>query len=135
MTVLDLSRVHAEPAAERLAVAIDEIARYDAARIAVVADAGGPDRRAVRYADLAASAAALESTLHATNPPGVVVRARRLESLVAAAAACGRQGVAVALVPDDARDLHAAGYHAVLVGESLVSSADPRGAVRALREA
>lgn len=37
--------------------------------------------------------------------------------------------------PDDARDLHAAGYHAVLVGESLVTSADPRGAVRALREA
>lgn len=36
---------------------------------------------------------------------------------------------------DDARDLHAAGYHAVLVGESLVTSEDPRAAVRALRDA
>ena len=36
---------------------------------------------------------------------------------------------------DDARDLHVAGYHAVLVGESLVTSEDPRAAVRALRDA
>jgi len=35
--------------------------------------------------------------------------------------------------PDDAARLAAAGYHAVLVGESLVTSADPVGAVRALR--
>lgn len=34
---------------------------------------------------------------------------------------------------DDARDLHDAGYHAVLVGESLVTASDPAGAVRALR--
>ena len=35
--------------------------------------------------------------------------------------------------PDDARDLKAAGYHAVLVGESLVTSDDPADAVRRLR--
>lgn len=35
--------------------------------------------------------------------------------------------------PDDARQLKAAGYHAVLVGESLVTSVDPVDAVRRLR--
>jgi indole-3-glycerol phosphate synthase len=35
--------------------------------------------------------------------------------------------------PDDARSLAEAGYRAVLVGESLVTSGDPRGAVAALR--
>jgi len=37
--------------------------------------------------------------------------------------------------PDDARRLADAGFHAVLVGESLVTSADPAGAVTALRAA
>lgn len=36
--------------------------------------------------------------------------------------------------PEDARELKIAGYHAVLVGESLVMAADPAGAVRRLRE-
>lgn len=35
--------------------------------------------------------------------------------------------------PEDAATLAAAGYHAVLVGESLVTSGDPAGAVAALR--
>ena len=35
--------------------------------------------------------------------------------------------------PDDARALAAAGYHAVLVGESLVTSSDPVAALRELR--
>ena len=35
---------------------------------------------------------------------------------------------------EDARALHDAGYHAVLVGESLVTSGDPTQAVRALRD-
>jgi indole-3-glycerol phosphate synthase len=35
--------------------------------------------------------------------------------------------------PDDARSLAEAGYRAVLVGESLVTSGDPRRAVAALR--
>lgn len=37
--------------------------------------------------------------------------------------------------PDDAQALAAAGYHAVLVGESLVTASDPAQAVRALRAA
>lgn len=36
---------------------------------------------------------------------------------------------------DDARALREAGYQAVLVGESIVTSADPTAAVRALRDA
>lgn len=36
---------------------------------------------------------------------------------------------------DDARALHEAGYHAVLVGESLVTAADPAEAVQTLRSA
>ena len=36
---------------------------------------------------------------------------------------------------DDARRLAAAGYDAILVGESLVTSGDPAAAVRALRGA
>ncbi len=35
--------------------------------------------------------------------------------------------------PDDVRALKDAGYHAVLVGESLVTSGDPEASVRALR--
>ncbi|MEY4247802.1 MAG: indole-3-glycerol phosphate synthase TrpC, partial [Actinomycetota bacterium] len=35
----------------------------------------------------------------------------------------------------DAAELHDAGYHAILVGESLVTSPDPSEAVRLLRAA
>lgn len=60
-------------------------------------------------------------------------RAERLASLmpegVVRVAESGVRG------PDDARRLHQAGYHAVLVGESLVTSGDPAAAVAALREA
>ena len=34
---------------------------------------------------------------------------------------------------DDAAALHAAGYHAVLVGETLVTSGDPAATIRVLR--
>ena len=37
--------------------------------------------------------------------------------------------------PEDAAELAAAGYQAVLVGESLVTSGDPASAVAALRGA
>ena len=39
------------------------------------------------------------------------------------------------LVPADAAGLAGAGYHAVLVGEALVTSGDARGAVACLRHA
>jgi indole-3-glycerol phosphate synthase len=35
--------------------------------------------------------------------------------------------------PDDATSLRAAGYHAVLVGETLVTAADPAAALRSIR--
>jgi indole-3-glycerol phosphate synthase len=35
--------------------------------------------------------------------------------------------------PDDARSLRQAGYDAILVGETLVTAADPRAAVAELR--
>jgi acyl-CoA synthetase (AMP-forming)/AMP-acid ligase II len=126
MSALDLSRVHAEPAAERLAVAIDSIARHDAQRVAVVAEAGSPARRAVTFADLAGAVAAVESAVAAAKPPGLVVRARRVESLVAVAAACGRQGVSVALVPDDARDLVGELRDWIVVDDSLAVPAGGR---------
>lgn len=60
-------------------------------------------------------------------------RARRMASLfpsdVVSVAESGVRG------PDDAASLSAAGYDAVLVGESLVTSGDPEAAVRALRGA
>jgi indole-3-glycerol phosphate synthase len=37
--------------------------------------------------------------------------------------------------PDDAASLHAAGYHAVLVGETLVTADDPAETIRRLRDA
>lgn len=60
-------------------------------------------------------------------------RARRMASLfpddVVSVAESGVRG------PDDAASLAGAGYDAVLVGESLVTSGDPEAAVRALRTA
>ncbi len=60
-------------------------------------------------------------------------RAMRMGSLIPSTvirvAESGVRGV------DDARSLRAAGYHAVLVGESLVTAADPEQAVRDLRTA
>lgn len=105
MTTVDLSRINAEPAPERLALAIDEIARQAPDRIAVVAAAGATGRSTTDYAALAAAVAVVERALVAARPQGVIVRARRIEALVATAAACGRQGVPVALLADDARDL------------------------------
>ena len=37
--------------------------------------------------------------------------------------------------PDDARSLREAGYHAILVGETLVTAADPAATLRSLRTA
>ncbi|MFM9011439.1 MAG: hypothetical protein ACKON8_11380, partial [Planctomycetota bacterium] len=62
MTAVDLSRVNAEPAPERLAFAIHEIARQAPDRIAVVAAAGSPQRQAIGYGALAAAVAAVERT-------------------------------------------------------------------------
>jgi indole-3-glycerol phosphate synthase len=62
-----------------------------------------------------------------------VGRAERLaERLPPGVVAVAESGIAA---PEDVRVLGEAGYHAVLVGESLVTAEDPAGAVRRLREA
>ncbi|MFM6128089.1 MAG: AMP-binding protein, partial [Sphaerospermopsis kisseleviana] len=105
MSAIDLSRIHGEPAPERLALAIDEIARQSPERVAVVTGAGGPQRRATTYGELLASVTVIEAGLKAGAPEGVIVRCRAVDAIVAVAAACGRQGIPVALLADDARDL------------------------------
>jgi acyl-CoA synthetase (AMP-forming)/AMP-acid ligase II len=93
------------PAEDRLAAAIELIARQVPDRTAIVAEAGAAARRTIDYAALAAAIAKLEAELDATRPLGIVARAKRVESLVVVAAACGRQHVPVAFLADDARDL------------------------------
>jgi acyl-CoA synthetase (AMP-forming)/AMP-acid ligase II len=93
------------PAEDRLAVAISEIARQTPDRPAIIAQAGSDARRVVDYASLATAVASLEAELDAVRPVGIVVRASRVESLVAIAAACGRQHVPVAFLAEDSRDL------------------------------
>ncbi|MFM7035363.1 MAG: class I adenylate-forming enzyme family protein [Planctomycetia bacterium] len=93
------------PVEDRLAFAIGEVARQFPDRIAIVADAGIDGRRTVSYATLASAVADLERRLDERRPVGIVARARRSESLVTIAAACGRQHVPVAFLADDARDL------------------------------
>jgi acyl-CoA synthetase (AMP-forming)/AMP-acid ligase II len=90
---------------DRLAFAITEIARQSPDRAAIIAGAGSPSRRVIDYSTLAAAIEKLEAALDAHRPAGVVARATRAESLVAIAAACGRQHVPVAFLAEDSRDL------------------------------
>jgi acyl-CoA synthetase (AMP-forming)/AMP-acid ligase II len=93
------------PVEDRLAAAIGEIARQAPDQLAIVAQAGSDARRAIDYAALAQAIATLEAALDAARPVGIVARATRVESLVAIAAACGRQHVPVAFLAEDSRDL------------------------------
>jgi len=102
---VESSPVSAASAAERLAVAIDELAKRFPERAAVVSAAGSPLRREVTYAAMARRVASLEEAFTTSSPAGVIVRAREPDALLAAVAACGRKGVSVALLADDARDL------------------------------
>ncbi|MFO0422105.1 MAG: hypothetical protein ACK52C_00420, partial [Planctomycetia bacterium] len=79
------------PAEDRLASAIGIVARQFRDRTAIVAQAGGDARRVIDYATLAQAIAKLEAELDAARPLGIVARAKRVESLVVIAAACGRQ--------------------------------------------
>jgi acyl-CoA synthetase (AMP-forming)/AMP-acid ligase II len=90
---------------DRLAFAITEIARQSPDRAAIIAGAGSASRRVIDYSTLAAAIEKLEAALDAHRPAGVVARATRAESLVAIAAACGRQHVPVAFLAEDSRDL------------------------------
>jgi acyl-CoA synthetase (AMP-forming)/AMP-acid ligase II len=92
-------------AADRLAVAISEIAREFPDRPAIIAQAGTPARRPIDYAALAASVGFLEKRLGAIRPAGIVIAATRAEAIIPIAAACGRQRVPLAFIGGDARDL------------------------------
>ena len=100
-----LDQLAAAPAAERLAVAITEIARQSPDRIAIVAQAGTDARRVIDYATLAAAVTKLEGALEADRPVGVVARAVRPESLAVITAACGRQRVPLAFLSPDSEAL------------------------------
>jgi hypothetical protein len=85
----DLSSIPDAPVEDRLAFAITEIARQAPDRLAIVVAAGADGRRQVSYAALAASIVAIEASLDAVRPVGVVARATTPEALVAIAAASG----------------------------------------------
>ncbi len=126
MNTQTLPATVADAAAEdRLAVAITEIARQSSDRTAIVAGAEGDARRTIDYGTLAAAIVRLEAELDAVRPVGVVARARRPESLVAIAAACGRQHVPVAFLADDSRDLVGELREWVAVDDSLAVLAAP----------
>jgi hypothetical protein len=93
------------PVEDRLAFAITEVARQFPDRTAIVADAGSERRRMIDYATLSSMVARLEEALDERRPVGIVARGARVESLLAIAAACGRQHVPVAFLAEDARDL------------------------------
>jgi acyl-CoA synthetase (AMP-forming)/AMP-acid ligase II len=118
------------PVEDRLAFAIAEIARQSPDRPAIITSAGSPSRRTVDYAALAAAVEQLEAALDAHRPAGVVARATRVESLVAIAAACGRQHVPVAFLAEDSRDLVGELRDWISVGDSL---ALPESAARGPR--
>ncbi|MFN9367697.1 MAG: class I adenylate-forming enzyme family protein, partial [Planctomycetia bacterium] len=122
-----LSSIPDAPVEDRLAVAITEIARHAADRPAIIVAAGSERRRGVSYGALAASIAAVESRLDAIRPVGVVARATTAESLVAIAAACGRQHVPVALVADDSRDLVGQLRDWIVIDDSLTVTAAASG--------
>ena len=115
-------------AEDRLAFAISEVARHCSERTAIVAGAGEAGRT-IDYGTLATAIARLEASLDAVRPVGVVARARRTESLVVIAAACGRQHVPVAFLAEDSRDLIGELHDWVAVDDSLslpTGSAGPR---------
>lgn len=101
----DFNDIQEAVAPLRLAVAIHSIAGRTPGETAIVAAAGSSDRRRIDYASLAAMVDHVQAAVTAARPVGVVVRAKKAESLVAIAAACGAAGTPVALLADDARDL------------------------------
>jgi acyl-CoA synthetase (AMP-forming)/AMP-acid ligase II len=113
------------PAEDRLAFAISAVARQCPDRTAIVAEAGGDTSRTIDYATLATAITKLEAALDAARPVGVVVRAKRTESLVVIAAACGRQHVPVAFLAEDSRDLIGELREWVTIDDSLAFAADP----------
>jgi acyl-coenzyme A synthetase/AMP-(fatty) acid ligase len=129
MTPATIANLADAPAQDRLAAAICLIADKVPDRTAIVVDAGSDTRRAIDYAALAAAVRKLEAELDTLRPMGVVARARNVDSLIVIAAACGRQHVPVAFLPEDARDLIGELAEWVPLDDSLVV---PSGAAEGL---
>jgi acyl-CoA synthetase (AMP-forming)/AMP-acid ligase II len=129
-TTLPIPDLLDAPAEDRLAFAISEIARQTPDRPAIIAQAGSDARRVVDYATLATAVAALEAELDAVRPVGIVARASRVESLVAIAAACGRQHVPVAFLAEDSRDLVGELRDWIEVNDSLALPAGPASDIK-----
>lgn len=117
-------------ATDRLAVAITEVSGRHPDRTAVITGAGSESRRVIDYASLGATMTALEERLDAVRPAGVVTAARRAESLIVIAAACGRQRVPLAFLSDDSRDLAAPLVDWIAIDDSLSVAADAEGGTR-----
>lgn len=123
------------PVEDRLATAIAAIAAEVPERAAIVSNAGVNigststvyQRTTTDYASLAARIGQLEAKLAETRPIGVVARAKRVESLIVIAAACGRQHVPIAVVAEDARDLVGELYDWLIVDDSLILPDLPAG--------
>jgi len=113
------------PPEDRLAFAITEVARQFPDRAAIVAGAGGEGSRTIEYGTLAAAIVKLEGALDRVRPVGIVARAKRTESLVVIAAACGRQHVPVAFLAEDSRDLIGELRDWVAIDDSLLLVANP----------
>jgi acyl-CoA synthetase (AMP-forming)/AMP-acid ligase II len=126
-TALPIPTLLDAPIEDRLAFAISEVARQAPNRLAIVAQAGSESRRTIDYRTLAVAIAGLEAELDATRPVGIIARALRVESLVVIAAACGRQHVPVAFLPDDSRDLIGEHNDWLVVDDSLSLPAAPAG--------
>jgi acyl-CoA synthetase (AMP-forming)/AMP-acid ligase II len=107
------------PAEDRLASAITLVARQYPDRVAIVSQAGTAGRQTADYASLATAIGGLEARLDANRPVGVVARARRAESLVVIAAACGRQHVPLAFLAEDSRDLVGELHDWIAIDDSL----------------
>jgi Acyl-CoA synthetases (AMP-forming)/AMP-acid ligases II len=100
-----LPNLNDAPIEDRLAFVISAVAKEFPDRVAIVNNAGTELRYEVTYASLASMLERLEQSLDEHRPVGVIARGNRLESLIAIAAACGRQHIPLAFLAEDARDL------------------------------
>jgi len=129
------------PAEDRLATAICTVAAEWPDRPGIVSNSGvniGESstvyhRTTTDYASLAARIIALEARLAEARPLGIVARTKRVESLVAIAAACGRQHVPLAILAENARDLAGELADWTILDDSLQAATAP-GAARARGE-
>lgn len=119
-----LAAVADAPASDRLAAAIEVLGNRSPDRLAIVTDAGSVGRTQTDYRTLAAGLERVTRQLDGIKPTGVVTRARRVDSLITIAAACGRLHVPLALVGDDARDLIGSLHDWLVIDDRLVATTD-----------